>query len=231
MPYFIQQIVDWSEVWAPLIPLWFYRRSGTKVNWAKPLYYYCLFAFINNFISTFFWKQIRLGIYDTLKDTLPFLYNQDGTYSNVLLYNTGSLFRFILLSWFFALLLNRLKSFFITTAALYFLFFVYLFFITGDVRDFSSPFLGTEAALLLTYCLIFYFYMIRNEHSSIKNTPPFWAVTGLSVYVVINFPIFLFYNVLSAQSENFAINIWDIHNLSYIVFCILIARSFYVRKH
>ncbi len=230
MNFYLQQIIDWSEVWAPIVPLAFYYICRPKADWSKILLAYLLFALVNNGLSTFFWKQIRLGLYENMKQSFPYLYNADGTYTNVPLYHIGSLVRLLLFSVFFSLIVYRIKKIAWIFAALFICLFFYLFFIKGDIRDFSSAFMATEAALLLIYCLIFYFQILSNEKITISNTHSFWTVTGLSIYVVINFPIFLFYNVLAKQAENFAINIWDIHNISYLVLCLFIAKSFYADK-
>ena len=90
--------------------------------------------------------------------------------------------------------------------------------------------MATDSALLLIYCLVWYFLFLRDEDSSIRAHPQFWAVLGISVYVVVNFPIFLFYTVVSERAETFAINIWDLHNISYIIFCIFLAVAFYAAR-
>ena len=55
----------------------------------------------------------------------------------------------------------------------------------------------------------------------------FWVVTGLSIYVVINFFVFLFYVPLLTENPDLADRMWSIHNLAYITMCIFIAKAFY----
>jgi hypothetical protein len=73
----------------------------------------------------------------------------------------------------------------------------------------------------------YYIYLIIEE----KNIPlvrqqGFWVVTGLCIYVAVNFFIFLFWGYLSVKMMSFALGIWDMHNISFIFFCILIAVQF-----
>jgi hypothetical protein len=53
--------------------------------------------------------------------------------------------------------------------------------------------------------------------------PPFWTVMGLTLYTSVNFLIFLFYNYLIGAEKNYAIEVWNVHNLIYIVLMITIA--------
>lgn len=227
MKLVLQEILDWSEVWAPLIPLTILLIKPGSVNWIKPLRLYLLFAFFIDLTGNLIWKRMDLHLESWMQEHIHFLYNRDGSFSNTLLYNIHSLLRFLLFAWFFHYQGNifRKINWLIPTAFLAMSGFVFFFF--KDIRDFSSLLLATEAAILLLYCLLYYLTMLRDEHSSIKRSPAFWAVTGLSIYVVINFPIFLFYTVLAQQAEKFAVNIWDIHNISYLVLCLFIAKSFY----
>ena len=101
----------------------------------------------------------------------------------------------------------------------------------GDYEAFSSRLLATEAALLLFYCMQYFIYLIiEDKHHHIKTAPGFWVVTGLSIYVGANFFIYLFYEYLSEKTINFAINIWDVHNIVFIIFCIFIAIQFSIEN-
>lgn len=230
MNHFLQELLDWSEVWALLIPIIALLKLKPHVNWLKPVRVYLFLAFLINLIANILWKRIRLDIEGWMQSNLSFFYNTDGSLNNTILYNFHSISRFILFAWFFSYLGSQFKKL-NSIIPLLFLFtvgFVFIFY--KDIREFSSFLLATEAALLLVYCLVYYFLILRDETSNIKQLPPFWVVTGLSIYVVINFPIFLFYTLLATQSEKFAVNIWDIHNISYVIFCLLITKSFYAAK-
>jgi len=226
----LQQILDWAEVWALLIPITVFIIRKPKEKWIRPLKYYLLTALVINFTGDVIWKRMRLGIGDWMQKNLSTLYDANGDFSNVILYNIHSILRFVFFAWLFHYLGKMFRKVNLMIPALFLIMCAITFIFYKDIRDFSSLLLGTEAALLLIYCLLYYLNILRDEESNIKRLPTFWAVTGLSIYVVINFPIFLFYTVLAKQSENFAINIWDVHNISYIILCLLISKSLYAAK-
>jgi hypothetical protein len=93
----------------------------------------------------------------------------------------------------------------------------------------SSRLLATEAALLLFYCLQYFIYLLIEERGiALKTQPGFWVVTGLTIYVATSFFIFLSFNYLVAHDLTiFATSIWDVHNVSYVILCLGIARAFY----
>lgn len=223
----LQFIIDWSEVWALLIPLAVLLVCKVDQKWAVPIKWYLAFALVINLIGDLIWKQQRLGIYEFLYARFPYFFNADGTFENTVLYNIHSVIRFLLFAWFFhyqGKVFKKLNRF---IPPLSILLIVVNFIFREDIRDFNSVLMASEAALLLIYCLVYFFQMLRNEESTIRKTPSFWVVTGMSIYVVINFPIFLFYQSLAKEAENFAIDIWGLHNISFIIFCLFIAKSFY----
>ncbi len=231
MKNILQEILDWSEVWAPLITLFILVYRKPREVWIRPLKYYLCLAFVINLLGNVIWKRMHLGIDDWMQGNLASLYNADGSFSNTILYNIHCILRFLLFTWFFYYMGKIFRKINLVVPPLFLIMSAITFIFYKDIRDFSSLLLATEAAILLLYCLIYYLVMLRDEESNIKNLPSFWTVTGLSIYVVINFPIFLFYTVLAKQAENFAIDIWDVHNISYIIFCIFLAKSFYAAKH
>lgn len=151
--------------------------------------------------------------------------------SNNVLYNLHSVVRFFLFSWFFILLDQKMlatvkKMIPVLFAACFLVNFIFFedFF---SYWSFSGRLLSIEATILLFYCLLYYMHMLSDDESSFRKSPSFWVVTGLSIFVVINVPIFLFYIALLKQFEDFTIGIWDIHNISYIIFCCFLAKAFY----
>ncbi|HEY6062661.1 MAG TPA: hypothetical protein VIV35_03575, partial [Chitinophagaceae bacterium] len=101
-------------------------------------------------------------------------------------------------------------------------------FIPQGSETFSSRLLSTEAALLLFFCLQYYIYLvIEDKTTGVTQQRGFWVVTGLSIYVAVSFFIFLFYDYLSKVTSDFAVTIWDVHNIVFILLCILIAKQFY----
>jgi len=140
----------------------------------------------------------------------------------------------MLFAWFFILLrqrfMHRIKAMipfgFIVFILINFIFFE-KFIPQGDNESFSSRLLATEAALLLFYCIQYFIYlMIEDKTVGIFRQPGFWIVAGLSIYVAVSFFIFLFYDYLANVTRDFAVSIWDIHNIVFIIFCVCIAKQF-----
>jgi len=218
---FIHEILDWSEVWALLIPLAFLLWKNNKATYLKPVRIYIITALVIN---------IAIVLIAEYKAKWGFT-EDDLLWNNNFLYNIGSLLRLFLFAWFFILLrqpfMPRLK----VILPFVFLVFVLVNFIffenfvpRGDYEGFSSRLLATESALLLFYCLqYFIFLIIENKPTSLSRQPSFWLVTGLSIYVAVNFFIFLFYHYMINATRNFAETIWDVHNISFIIFCMFTA--------
>jgi hypothetical protein len=226
MKNLLQQILDWSEAWAPVIPLVILVLVKPRDKWVLPIKIYLFAALLVNLAATLVWMRYIVGLEPWLYKNFSFLYNRDKSLDNTLLYNIHSVSRFILFAWFFSFTrpvfgrINKLVvPVFMLTCLVFFIFY-------ADFRDFNSLLLSTEAALLLFYCLVYYFILLREEELSFKLATS-WVVTGLGVYVVVNFPIFLFYSVLAQKFEKFAVDIWDLHNLTFILLCIFIAIAFY----
>jgi len=214
-------LMDWSEVWALLIPLSIFLWKRNLNFIMRPVLWYVCIALFLNIVQDIIWK---------FKDEFHF---KGIFYNNPFVYNTHSIVRFFMFSIFFLRLQpSRFKSLKIILAVLFLAFIIINFSIYQSFTDFSSLLFGVETALLLLYCLLYYLTLLQQEdYDSYGRLPEFWVVTGLSIYVVINFPIFLFYRTLTVQFENFAIDIWDVHNLSYIIFCLFLAKAFYVSEN
>ena len=82
---------------------------------------------------------------------------------------------------------------------------------------------------LLFYCLQYYFSKLQEE-DDLKMKADFWIVTGLSLYITVSFFVFLFQNTLATNLELFAITIWKVVDIAYILFCIFIAKAFSLSK-
>lgn len=74
----------------------------------------------------------------------------------------------------------------------------------------------------------YYLSQLHNEVERISDKKDFWVVTGLAIFVVINFFLFLFYVPMIEENPVLAGNMWNVHNVAYILFCILIAKALYV---
>jgi NADH:ubiquinone oxidoreductase subunit 6 (subunit J) len=75
--------------------------------------------------------------------------------------------------------------------------------------------------------MLYYLYKLGDDEVLITGEPDFWVVTGLAVYVVANFFVFLFYVQMIQVDSQLANRIWDVHNYAYMILCILTAKAFY----
>ncbi len=220
----LKLILDWSEVWATLIPLIVYFWVKPKTSWVKPLLIYLVLALLLALVVDVTWK---FGTKDWVKDTFWWLF-RDGELYTLIFYNINSFLRLILLTWFFYLInpshrkiYGVLSSVFMVAAVVNFIFFEDIF------LSFSSRLLTAEAAIILVYCLLYYYTVnMDDEIESPMALPPFWVVMGLTLYTSVNFLIFLFYHYLITAEEKYAIDIWSVHNISYLVLMLFIAIAF-----
>lgn len=225
MSSIIRTILNWSEVWALSIPLTIMLLTKNKSTYLRPIRIFLILAFLTNcFIVVLAEYKRPLGV--TQDDLL---------WNNNFLYNILSVFRLFFFSWFFIALnqrfMHRIKRIIPAGFFLFLLinFIFYEDFIPkGNNESFSSRLLATESALLLFYCLQYYIFLIlEDKTTNIKRQRGVWVVTGLSIYVAASFFIYLFYSYLTDVKRNFAVNIWDVHNICFIILCIFIAIELY----
>jgi hypothetical protein len=211
----IEFLLDWSEVWAVLIPVAvLLRKKQPKI--LRPVVWYEWSALIINIAIDLTWK---------FRKVLPADYN-----SNNYLYNLHSVVRLYLFSAFFIGLkqpfLIKLKK------MIPFLYGIFLLVNFGFFENFfnywllSSRLLSVEAILLMFYALQYYMFKIKESMEVFSFKPDFWIVTGLGIYMSINFFIFLLYNELTLRMQNFAINLWNVHNITFIIFNLFLAKAF-----
>jgi hypothetical protein len=221
-----QQILDWLEVWALSIPLIALLKKNKQPGYLKPVIIYLWLALIINLLANISWK---------FKSHYNFpVWYQTNTY----FYNVHSIIRFYLFSWFFIKLrqpfFSLLKKIipvlfliFILANFLIFEHFINYWYENGKLNSIlSSHLLSLEAGFLLLYCLLYYFYLLKEEQPFFTRLPSFWVVTGLSIFVVIGFPIYLFYTAAIEHSKDFIISIWLLQKCAYLILCILIAKAF-----
>jgi hypothetical protein len=218
----LQEILDWSEVWALLIPLAVLLLKPKQPRYLTPVIIYLVLALVIDLFIDLAWKYKRF---------MP-----EWMYPNNYFYNIHSIIRFICFSLFFSLLhLSFIKKFgkLIPILSILFIIINFTFFENFFRADsFSSRLLATESGLLLFYCLQYYLYKLQDETTSLKRTADFWVVTGLSIYVVFNFFYFLLYTTLIDNGyADFVEQMWNYHNLTFIILCIFIARAFYVARN
>lgn len=215
----LRDILDWSEVWALLVPLLFLTVTHKQPAILKPVIVYLWLALILN---------VSGDIIANFKKAYHF---PPWLQSNNPVYNIHSIIRFACFSYFFLRLrhpfFKKIKKI-ISLASLVFVIINFTlfedFFYPGNL---SGNLLSAEAYLLLIYCMLYYLSLLRAEVELISDSPEFWVVTGLSIYVVVNFFVFLFYVPMIRQSSILADDMWSVHNIAYIVLCLFITKAFY----
>ncbi|MEZ0540271.1 hypothetical protein [Fibrella arboris] len=214
----LQLILNWSEVWAPLIPLMAYQQRRNQPVVFKSILVYLCGALALNLAS---------DIIGDFKRYLP-----GWLQTNLLLYNIHSLFRFVCFVYFFnAIAPVTFVRFRRVLPAIYLLSVLVNYFFSENYFDqthISGNLFTIEAYFLLIYCLLYYLAELRNDVDSIQDSQEFWVVTGLSIYVVISFFIFLFYVPMIQENPMLAENMWGVHNLAYITLCLFITKAIYV---
>ncbi len=213
----LRRLFDWAEVWALLIPLIYLLFKRKQPRFLKPV---IIYLFIALFIN------IAVDIIADYKKHFPAWLQ-----SNNPIYNVHSVIRLVCFSYFFIALKQPFFVRFKYVLPLVSLVVIIINF--GFIENFGNPdhlsgnLLSAEAYLLLIYCMLYYLAKLSDETDDISTGPDFWIVTGLSIYVVVNFFVFLFYVPMIYQDGVLANDMWDIHNVAYILFCILITKAFY----
>lgn len=219
--HMLQVILDWSEVWALFIPIavLLYKKQPAI---HQPVVFYIWIALGINIIIDIVWK---------FRIVLPVSFS-----SNNWLYNLHSVVTFFLFSSFFIGLKQQVIVKLKKTIQIAFIVFLLVNFIFYenffDYWRLSSRLLSVEAILLLFYSLSYFLFKVHENVNVNIFTSDFWIATGLGLYVAVNFFIFLLYNEFTIHMINFAINLWNVHNISYIFFNLFIAKGFYASgKH
>lgn len=215
----LRLIFDWSEVWALLIPLFQLLLKPRQPRYLKPVIIYLYAALFLN-----------LSV-DILAAYNHYQRGHDSI-SNNPLYNVHSLVRFACFSYFF---IQLRQSFYKKIKKIIPVVFIVLLIIDfGFFEDFfyrdhlSGNLFSAEAFLLLVYCMLFYLSILKEEKGTLSGDKDFWVVTGLSLYVVTSFFVFLFYVPMIKENYHLANNMWDVNNAAYIILCIFITKAFYV---
>jgi len=217
MSKWLLSILDWSEVWALLIPLLVLAFRRRQPLYIKPVLIYLWLALLIN------------AVIDVIMSIN--IHNPGSPLSNNPYYNIHSVVRFTCFSIYFIRLpqssfitLKRCIALFsIVFTLVNFIFFEDFF----DHDHFSGNLLVTEAYLLLIYCMQYYLAELRSNDDTLFNGPDFWIVTGLGIYVVVNFFVFLFYVPMLGINLQLASNIWNVHNIAFVILCIFISKALY----
>jgi hypothetical protein len=225
MKDFFLGILDWSEVWAliiPLIVLLFNRQQPTTL---KPIIIYVWIAFILN-LGIDIIMVLRDHNLDWIETHFPEWFK-----TNNPLYNIHSVARFICFSSYFMHLspasFAKFKKLLAVASVIFIVINFSIFENFFNPRSFSGNLLAAEAYILLVYCMLYYLSELKDDSKNLFAGPDFWVVTGLSIYVVINFFVFLFYLPMIDVDEDLAVNIWNVHNIAFIIFCLFITKGLY----
>lgn len=214
---YLLRILDWSEVWALLLPIAAWVLRPRQAASLKPVLLYLLLALV-----------INIGI-DAIM--MINMYDKNSSLSNNPLYNVHSLIRYICFSLYF---IGLPHSAYKKTKIILFagsLLLIVLNFVLYEqffkYEEFSGNLLTGEAYVLLIYCMLYYLETLKDDEKNLFLQTDFWVVTGLGIYVVVNFFVFLFYQPMIEVDFKLAINIWNVHNLAFIIFCLFIMKAIY----
>lgn len=212
-------ILKWSEVWAVLIPVLIYLYKKPNEKYIKPVIWYLVIALILNIISDI----IGENYYNEPKFIVAINYNLP-------FYNLHSIIRLFLFINFFHLINIPGNRFFKKYIPLFIGTLILFNFLSLDsFKNFSSKIFTIESIVLIVYCINYFLTILGADDASTKFNSSLIIATGVAVYESVCFPIFLFYDLLSKKFKNYAIDIWDVHNIMYIILCLFIARAFYGR--
>jgi hypothetical protein len=223
-----QLIIDWLEVWALLIPVIVFMLIPKLPSYLRLVAVYVFIAFFINLFATISWKFKHSFNFPVVFQT------------NTYFYNIHSIVRLFLFGWFFILLdqpfLQRAKKIilllFLVFIVINFMFepFINYWYEDGKLQStISHRILATEAAIMVFYCLQYYLYNLMHDEA-VKRTPDFWIVTGLAIFSFCSFPIYFFYNAILLNYRIFTINIWVVQKISFLIFCLCIARALYISR-
>ncbi len=214
MTQYLFEIMDYSEVWALFIPLYWFFRNPKQPKWMMP-------------VIVYLWAALLINSMIVIGHKYP-LYCHKIFHPNGYLYNIHSIVRYTCFFWFFVWIKEPFTVQYKTllpVISFAFVVIIFVFFDRFNDQSFSSKLLSTEAGLLLVYCLQFYLFKLNTDTDE-TDKKDFWIVTGLSIYVLYNFFCFLFFNHLyNLKYEKLVFNMWYVHNATFIILCVFIAKS------
>lgn len=213
-----QLVLEWSEVWALFLPLAAYYIHQKQPAFLTPVLIYLAGALVLNLLTDF--------VAD-FNEYLP-----EWLQTNLIFYNIHSIFRFICFAYFFnTITYGSFRHLRIILISIYLLLLLsnYIFLENYlDQTHINGNLFTIEAYLLLIFSMLYYLTQLRNDVVDLSSSKEFWITTGLSIYVVINFFIFLFYVPMIQENPILANDMWNVHNLAYITLCLFITKALYV---
>lgn len=210
------EIFHWSEVWAMLIPLGVWTFFKTDRPNLRPVTWYLWVGFFLYLIADFSWKTKE-------HITLPKILND-----NNFIYNILSIVRVLFFSWYFIMLKQSiLQNSKRILPILFIVFAIFNFAGLENFKNFSNNIHVAEVIILMVFTISYFIYILRSDEVLFSRRPSFWIVTGLFIYEAVNLFVFVIYSSLSKILPKFAFDLWYVHNIAQLIFCILIAKGFY----
>ena len=222
MTNFAKEFLDWSEAWAPLIPLTIFMMRRPKIPYLKTIFIYLCIALLLNVLIDGIWKGKHYFPVEFKNDVPAFL--QDNNF----LYNLQSICRLFLLILFFDGLdfkALKIKNHYVLLIAAILI--ILNFTLWQHFTQFSNTLFSFESIVLLIYSLSYFLYLINRDEVNAAFDPSLLVVTGIAVYEAVNFFIFLFHEALMQQNPVFSAAIWKVHDYVFIVLCLFFAKAFY----
>lgn len=211
----LDKIINWAEVWGLLIPLAVIIYSKPRGRQSRILVWYTIIALVLNSIAT-----VMAEFYFSMPLWLR---------NNNVLYNFHSVLRVLLFSWY----IISVRSYKYKTVMLVFLL-AYLLFAVADLAFIGSLFFinselfAAESIILLLLSINFFFRSMQDESEvNWLKHPAFLVCTGICLYEATSFFIFLFFYPLVEKNWEFGYLTLSIHNVMYVILCIMIALALY----
>lgn len=222
MESIFKEFLDWSEVWAVLIPFIVYIIKKPRQKFLKPVFIYLCVALFLNVLIDLVWKGKHY--YEAeFKEYIPRFF-----WSNNFIYNIHSACRLFLFLWFFEKLNfhpTKLKNSIVVLISFGLIIINFSFY--QSFKNFSNTLFAFEGIILLIYSLSYFLYIIKKDEVNTAFNPSLFIVTGLALYEAVSFSIFLFHDALTVQNPGFSIAIWKVHDYVFIVLCLFFAKAFY----
>jgi hypothetical protein len=208
------EILKWSEVWALLIPLTVYLTQRNNGRLLFPLQLYLFIGLVLNLFIT-----LISNIHE-----LVATFNG----SNHIFYNIHSVVKVVLLGWFIMRYLPRASGNIIRLVFVFYgAFILFNFSFFESPLFFSSRLLTIESIILMFLGISWYLYTLQDDGKREYNRAAvFLVITGVVIYESISFFIFLFYKQLIVPERNFALLIWKVHDIAFVIMCVFMARAF-----
>lgn len=161
----------------------------------------------------------------TLLNTISMIIYQVYDGNNLLYYNINCVLSFLVLSAYFASILQfkDTKKVVIGVAALFLVVLIFNALKFENIVDhFNSNMYGLAAFILVVYAFLYYLQNLINPTQDIVKTVDFWYVTAILTYYASSFFIFITFNYLMQSNSKYNTGIkilWPIHNLLFLVMC------------